>query len=67
MSTVPGWYEIHFVNKSGKEIGLTDQPIPPSIGDKANVHFNPGNRFRVIDREFDYTRGLYVIITLDVD
>lgn len=63
MSIPVGWYEIHIVGyASGDEHGVTNEPIPPSIGDKINLHFQPGNVVKVVDREFDYTKGLYVTL-----
>ncbi|UUG69546.1 hypothetical protein SEA_SHAM_246 [Streptomyces phage Sham] len=57
------WYEIRIVNfSSGNEIGVVNQPVPPNIGDKVNLHFRPGNVARVISRTFDYSKGLYVTI-----
>jgi hypothetical protein len=58
-----GWYEIHIVGyASGKEHGVVNQPVPPIVGDKVNLHFRPGNIAEVMSRTFDYTKGLYVTI-----
>jgi hypothetical protein len=61
------WYEIHLLNRTRtKKIGVLNQPFPAAIGDSVKVHGGPGFSYRVLDREFDYARGLYVTLTLDV-
>jgi len=62
-----GWYEIHLLNRTEtREVGVLNQPVPAAIGDKVKVHFRDGCSYRVIDREFNYTLGLYVTLTLDI-
>lgn len=58
-----GWYEIHVIGyASGKEHGVVNQPVPPNVGDRINLHHNSGNVVEVLSRTFDYTKGLYVTI-----
>ncbi len=66
MST-SGWYEIHLMNRNQtREVGTLNQPVPAARGDKVKIHRNDNTSYLVIDREFDYAKGLYVTITLDI-
>lgn len=62
MTPQDSWYRIKFRDAdTGEDLhSSVSQPVPPSVGDKVFAF----GLYEVVDRYFDYSRGLYVVLTV---